>query len=358
MIEENIGTTDPSSRSLGNPDIAQREYKQLLCLSRPSYKMPIPVGWFCVSYSDELKIGESKPLRYFDTDLVLFRTESGRAVLLDAYCPHLGAHLGYGIHEEVGHGGRIEGETIVCPFHAWRFNAEGECVEVPYASKIPPKAKGRPCIRAWPVRELNGVISAWHHPKGADPLWEVLKYEEANSDEWGEQTRFEWTVNTPMQEMSENAADPAHFLYVHRVHDMPQWDIKYDGHLSQGVQNVNFRTPRGSVAGSISSVANGPGQGTTRFSGLCETFLMGLTTPIDHCTSHVRFIFIQAKADEGSNIAKGLLRDIVKQFEEDKPIWEHKRYRPLPILCDGDGPIASFRKWYSQFYSDFDVGML
>ena len=350
--------THHPSHSLGDANVAQSEYQQLIGRSRPTYQMPMPMGWFCVCFSDELKAGTSKPLRYFDTDLVLFRTESGRAVLLDAYCPHLGAHLGYGIHEEVGHGGRIEGETIVCPFHAWRFNAEGECVEVPYASKVPPKAADKPCIRAWTLREANGAISAWYHPEGAAPLWDVIEHEAANSEAWGDQQRFEWTVNTHMQEMAENAADPAHFLYVHRVHDMPNWNIKYEGHRAHNIQNVNFRTPRGPVSGAITASTNGPGQGGTRFTGLCETFLMGLTSPIDSSTAHVRFIFIQKKSDEDNGIAKGLIRDIVKQFEEDKPIWEHKRYRQLPILCDGDGPIARFRKWYSQFYPGFDVATL
>ena len=71
------------------------------------YPMPIPHGWYAVAYSDELAVGESRPERYFGKDLVLFRTESGRASLLDAYCPHLGAHLGYGIHENTGRGGGI-----------------------------------------------------------------------------------------------------------------------------------------------------------------------------------------------------------------------------------------------------------
>ena len=346
------------NHSMGDVGIAQSEYEQLIGHSRPRYKMPMPMGWFCVHYSDDLQRGEAKPLRYFDTDLVLFRTESGRAVLLDAYCPHLGAHLGYGIHEEVGHGGRIEGETIVCPFHAWRFNAEGECVEVPYASKVPPKAADKPCIRAWTTQEINGTIMAWYHPEGDAPLWDLIEYKEAVSDEWGEHQRFEWMVNAPLQEVAENGADPAHFLYVHRVHDMPKWKIKYDGPISSSVQNVNLRTPRGPVKGAIRSEGRGPGQGMTSFTGLCETFLMGLTTPIDATSLHVRFVFTQAKSDEDNGIAKGLIRDIVKQFEEDKPIWEHKRYRPLPILCDGDGPIARFRKWFGQFYPGFDTAQL
>ena len=318
------------------------------------YPMPLPFGWFCVAYSDELQVGEAKPLRYFGKDLVLFRTESGKAVVLDAYCPHLGAHLGHGIHEETGIGGRIEGETIVCPFHAWRFNGNGECVEVPYATQVPPKVQGKQCLKSWPVREMNQAISVWYHPEDAPPVWEMTEYEEANSDEWGELQRFRWVINTHMQEMAENAADPAHFRYVHRTATMPKWTIEYDGHQARGLQEAKMDTPRGAVDGAIRTSSNGPGQGNTRFTGICETFLMGLTSPIDRHSVEVRFAFIQKNDDTNSGVGKAIIRDICRQLEEDKVVWEHKIYRPLPILCDGDGPIAKFRKWYSQFYSDFD----
>ena len=66
------------------------------------FPMPIPHGWYFVSYSEDLVPGESKPLHYFDTELVLFRTEKGEPVLMEAYCPHMGAHLGHGIHENTG----------------------------------------------------------------------------------------------------------------------------------------------------------------------------------------------------------------------------------------------------------------
>ena len=57
------------------------------------FPFPIPNGWFSVSCSDELAAGDVKLLRYFGEDLVLFRGEDGVAHVLDAYCPHLGAHL-------------------------------------------------------------------------------------------------------------------------------------------------------------------------------------------------------------------------------------------------------------------------
>ena len=320
-----------------------------------SYPMPLPFGWFCVAYSDELEVGQSMPFRLCGRDLVVFRTESGKAAALDAYCPHLGAHLGYGINDEAGGGGRIQGESIVCPFHAWRFNTDGECVEIPYAENMPKKVIGAQCLKSWPVCERNQVIYAWYHPEDLEPLWEVPEFEEANSEEWGEQQRFEWFIRTHPQEMAENAADPAHFRYVHRTATMPKWEINYEGYTTRGVQRAKMQTPRGEVDGAIHTASFGPGNGTTRFTGICETFLMGLTTPIEENLVRVRFAFMQQKGASGSGVGRAIIKDICKQLEEDKPVWEHKVYRPLPILCDGDGPIAKFRKWYSQFYADSEV---
>ena len=122
---------------------------------------PFPNCWFQVAYSDELEPNAVMPLQYFGKDLVLFRGEDGKARVLDAFCPHLGAHLGYG--------GLVRENTIRCPFHAWRFDGEGRCVDVPYANKIPPLAK----LDAWPVCEVNGLIVVWHHMEGRPPAFEL-----------------------------------------------------------------------------------------------------------------------------------------------------------------------------------------
>ncbi|WP_372864198.1 Rieske 2Fe-2S domain-containing protein [Spongiibacter sp.] len=319
------------------------------------YPMPMPFGWFAVSYSDELAPSESRAVHYFGQELVLFRTESGRAVLMEAYCPHLGAHLGHGIHERSGTGGgRIEGNNIVCPFHSWKFSPEGECVEVPYAKNMPPKVQGKKCLKSFPIRETNQVIWAWYHPEGESPKWDVVEHEEANGDDWSPLERYEWFLDTHSQEMAENAADPAHFKYVHGTASFPEWETTYDGPMVRGLQVANMPTPRGEVKGSIRTGSAGPGQGFTKFEGIADTFLMGLTTPIDNERVHVRFAFTQPKVNgevKKGGVNAAIIANIVGQLEEDKPIWENKIYRPLPILCDGDGPIAKFRKWYSQFYA-------
>ena len=77
-------------------------------------ELPYPNGWFAVAFSRDLIPGEVKSVHYFGEDLVVFRNRSGEPRVVDAYCPHLGAHL--------GEGGRVIGDSIRCPFHGWQYD--------------------------------------------------------------------------------------------------------------------------------------------------------------------------------------------------------------------------------------------
>lgn len=304
---------------------------------------PYANGWFAVALSAEIEPGQVKPLTYFGQEMVLFRTESGEAKVLDAYCPHLGAHL--------GHGGKCKGETIECPFHAWRFDGQGNCVEVPYAKKIPPKAKLAP----WIVREVNGMIMVWHHLAGEPPSWEVPELDEFGSDEWTEYISHDWVVRARNQEMAENAVDSAHFRYLHGTTNQPGSEAWTEGHLLRVRSDTGMTTPRGKVNGEINVSAYGFGFTTTRFTGLVHTLLVASVTPIDDEKVHLRFNFTIKKlpavsATEG--VGRAFRQEICRQVEQDIPIWENKIYLPRPTLCDGDGPVGVFRRWCKQFYGE------
>jgi hypothetical protein len=43
-----------------------------------------------------------------------------------------------------------------------------------------------------------------------------------------------------------------------------------------------------------------------------------------------------------------------KGVEGDIPIWQNKIHRAQPYLCDGDGPILRFRRYFEQFYPGGD----
>lgn len=306
------------------------------------YTPEIPNGWFQVAYSDELAPGAVMPLAYFGRQLVLFRTEAGEAKVLDGFCPHLGAHLGYG--------GKVDGDNIRCPFHAWEFDGAGTCTKVPYAQKIPPKAK----LRAWPVREFAGLILVWHHATDEAPAWELPEIPEYGNDDWTDYERKRWTIRTRNQEMAENAVDSAHFRYVHGTTNMPTSQAEVHGHILRVFSSTGMETPRGPVAGSVESLSYGFGFGTVRFKGVVETVLVSSVTPIDGERVDVRFSFSIKKlggADVTRGVGAAFIGEVSRQLEQDIPIWENKTQWERPVLCDGDGPVGLFRKWCRQFYT-------
>ena len=316
---------------------------------RKRYPMPIPFGWYVVDYADELKPGDVKSVRYFGEDQVLFRTDSGEISMLDAYCPHLGAHL--------GHGGLVNGECIECPFHAWQWQTDGKIGSIPYAKNIPPKAKETQIFK-YPTVERNNLIYAWYHPNAEQPHYEVETYDEIVDPDWGDEfQKFEYHVDCHIQDMAENAVDAAHFKYVHGVVTYPEFEVSYEDQKRFFVQAANMETPRGIVEGRIIGRSNGPGDNATKFEGICDTLLLGSTTPIEDEKCIIRFSFLQKKVDgkvpEGG-VGAAIIADINKQVKEDIPIWENKKFALKPVLCDMDGPIAKFRRQYATFYVDYD----
>lgn len=316
---------------------------------------PIPFGWFFVAYADELAPGDVRALNYFNRDLVLFRCENGELGLLDAYCPHLGAHLGYG--------GQVEGQSIRCPFHAWAFNREGVCTDIPYAQKMPGRiADSKQATHSYPVVEKNKVIWAWYHPDNIAPDFDVMEHDEINDPQWVELKRYAWTVKTNVQEIAENGVDVAHFRYVHSMEAVPEGLTSYDGVRRTSIAEGERRIPEpdgGSrlVASKVMTIQNGAGQKYTRFTGLSETLLMVLVTPVTDQQVELRFAFTHQQFAEDSlemAVARESIESVIGQrgVEGDIPIWEHKIHRADPVLCDGDGPIMRFRKYFAQFYAE------
>ncbi len=313
----------------------------------PSREVPLamPDGWFAVAWSKDLVEGEVKRARYFGEDLVLFRTRSGEAKVLDAYCAHLGAHL--------GEGGKVVGESIQCPFHGWRYDGNGVCVDIPYCKKIPPKAR----VRGWDVEERNRMIHVWRHAEGKPPSWDLPTIPELEHPEWTEPRTFELQVAVHMQDMAENNCDPVHFQFVHGSTEPLPTEISFaeDGRYCRVSSKTKKETEAGTFEMELERDTWGLGLATVRLKGLPGVGLLmySSTAPIDVGHSHSRWLFTTTKNmadDAGEQFVQSLTQGVM----QDMRIWENKTYRAHPVLCEADRYLAQFRRWTRQFYSQTD----
>ena len=155
--------------------------------------------------SDEIPPGGLLTRTFMGQEVVVFRTGSGRACAVEAYCPHLGAHLGYG--------GKVNEEVIQCPFHGFQYDGMGACVRTGYDSPVPPNAK----LRTWPLCEQNGFLLTYHHINCEAPAWTVPA---VDTDGWTQLVYKTFTLRDHPQETTENSLDVGHFAYFHNYRDV------------------------------------------------------------------------------------------------------------------------------------------
>ncbi len=322
---------------------------QLIDHGQANERFPFPAypnGWTRVAQSSELGPSGVLPLRYFDRDLVLFRTESGTARALDAHCPHLGAHL--------GHGGKVEGEGIRCPFHAWHWAGDGSCLDVPYARRIPRAAH----TTAWHTCERSGFVFVWFHADDVAPYEEVPEIPEYRSSEWTPYQTLRWKIRSRGYDMGENAVDDVHFRYLHGAASTPMTERGDVGGRGSNLSKMKLDTPRGQVDGEIESTSV-PGMGLVYVRGICDTLIVITSAPVDGDYVDQMFCYTQRRGQDPGleRVGRALLRDLEKQMNEDIIVFEHKRYFTRPLLVDEDGPIAEYRRgarsrYSGQFFGD------
>ncbi|WP_071518790.1 aromatic ring-hydroxylating dioxygenase subunit alpha [Geitlerinema sp. PCC 9228] len=110
-----------------------------------------PNYWYPVEWASTLKPGEVHAVTLWQEAIALYRDIDGTIHALEDACPHKGVAL---------HKGEVNGKNLVCRYHGWEFNGDGECVNIPY---FPPEQK-LPCAqaRSYPVQEQYGLI--WIFP--------------------------------------------------------------------------------------------------------------------------------------------------------------------------------------------------
>jgi 5,5'-dehydrodivanillate O-demethylase len=168
--------------------------------------------WQPVSRSEDLLNGRAQPLTIMSEEFTLYRGETGTAVVTGPVCPHRLTRLSIGT---------VEGDSLRCRFHGWKFGPDGQCVEAPLQTA---SLVDRISIRTYPVREVHGLIFVYFG-EGPEPQFpDIAGY---SRDHGRDLTSARIVFNRVYRRYcnyyinTENTVDHAHVPYTHALSTNP-----------------------------------------------------------------------------------------------------------------------------------------
>lgn len=327
----------------------------------------MPTGWFQVAWSAEIPPGGVKPLKYFGQELVAARNSKGELSIFDAYCPHMGAHL--------GHGGKMKDGNLTCPYHGWQFDLDGKNTRIPYESCGHTINKK---LKKWHLREQHEIVFLWHDPSGGAPrdgwfadLFDFDAFPANPADFYPAYVNsaivFKPSERIHPQMICENAGDSAHFKYTHGAPIDPEI-LSYDGEEPIWKSSFGFLSPKTKkialrsytfhcgigLAFSIFHHHGGNEKNTGAYNGFNRRIVLS-ATPVDDMTSDLRVTYFFPKDPSSPDVVPQHVRDAIAEteelFEQDARIWRHQKFIQKPLFSKMDiGIYTALRKWSDQFY--------
>ncbi len=324
---------------------------------------PFPEGWFFIATRDAVQKAGLIQRTWMGEEIVIWSDPAGQICIAKSVCPHLGSDLG----PEAG--ARVMGGRLVCPFHGFEFETDGQCVATP--SGAPARSAKLDLVEA---REIEGLIFGWWGLGGRPSQWQLPDVP-SSGDDWTDlQIRTIRFAGHP-QETSENSVDIAHLSYIHGYHNVTnETPVLIDGPRLES--RFGFSTTRkiakfAKLTMDVSAIAHVIGLGYSfvefqEHSIGINARLWVLATPVDgtlidlSIVSRMRTLHKPKRPIAGLSFLPTRMRaPIVNKFiadlqirdvQQDVVIWSRKHYVPRPRLVRTDGEIMKYREYCAQFY--------
>ena len=160
--------------------------------------------WLPALHSSEIPKPDCAPVRVklLGEALISFKDSNGKIGLLDEFCAHRGVSLWFGRNEDCG---------LRCPYHGWKYDVTGQCVELPSEGPDGPMRK-RMKLKSYPCLELGGVVWTYLGPPALRP--------EPPGIEWAHVPPARRYVSKRLQESNylqamEGGIDSSHVSFLH-----------------------------------------------------------------------------------------------------------------------------------------------
>ena len=193
--------------------------------------------WYAAGESSTFKTGKPVQRIIFEIPIVLWRKKDREIAAVLDRCNHRNAPLSDGVQI---------GDCIVCPYHGWKYNHNGQCVDIPsegpHRERIPNKK-----VEAFPVIERYGLIWVWMGKnKNPDKApFEMPIMQENNWRYYYMRTPFKNNVT----DLVENFMDVPHTVFVHKgwFRDKKQMRVKAKVERTENSVLVSYDQPNDSI---------------------------------------------------------------------------------------------------------------
>jgi phenylpropionate dioxygenase-like ring-hydroxylating dioxygenase large terminal subunit len=160
--------------------------------------------WIPALLAEELPEDDCAPVRVklLSERLIAFRDSEGRYGLIDEFCAHRGVSLWFGRNEDSG---------LRCPYHGWKYDVTGQCVEVPSepeTSRFCAKVK----LTAYPLVKVGDVL--WTHMGDPAKRPELPEFEFTQVPPEQNYTSKRWQESNWLQAL-EGGIDSSHVSWLH-----------------------------------------------------------------------------------------------------------------------------------------------
>ncbi len=320
--------------------------------------------WYPIAGSDQVTNDEPHRTMVLGAQLVAYRDDQGNAHVLADTCVHRGGALGKGW---------VRDNCVVCPYHGWRFDKDGQCTEIPALApdeRIPGRAK----VDSYPVEEKYGIVFAF-----LGDLPEAERPPLRDVPEWGKEG---WRANkltifdVPAfyERSMENGLDPSHNEFVHpaqgspvmqdeikrkpiEVSDVPwgsEFIVKFDN-KEMGTEALKDASTLGPEVEAGSGHV-GPNQMITwiNFSATNRFSQYFFEAPVDEKLTRIFFVNMRSWMLEPENDER-IYRVNLMVAQEDIDILDVLDPVRTPesaaeeILVRSDGAIVRYREWLKQW---------